>query len=99
MGENYSFDFMEVLVRMLKYLMEGLVVATAAFMFPNKKLSIDDVVLIGFVAAATFSLLDLYSPSLGVSARSGAGLGIGANLVGFPTMNNIPNIAQNMSGP
>jgi hypothetical protein len=96
---SYSFDFMEVFVRILKYLMEGLVVATAAFMFPNKKLTMDDVVLIGFVAAATFSLLDLYSPSLGVSARSGAGLGIGANLVGFPTMNNMPNLSQTMKGP
>jgi 4-amino-4-deoxy-L-arabinose transferase-like glycosyltransferase len=96
---SYSFDFMEVFVRILKYLMEGLVVATAAFMFPNKKLTMDDVVLIGFVAAATFSLLDLYSPSLGVSARSGAGLGIGANLVGFPTMNNMPNISHTMKGP
>lgn len=96
---TYSFDFMEVFVRILKYLMEGLVVATAAFMFPNKKLTMDDVVLIGFVAAATFSLLDLYSPSLGVSARSGAGLGIGANLVGFPTMNNMPNVAQSLKGP
>jgi len=79
--------------------MEGLVVATAAFMFPNKKLTMDDVVLIGFVAAATFSLLDLYSPSLGVSARSGAGLGIGANLVGFPTMNNMPHVTQPLKGP
>lgn len=96
---SYSFDFMEVFVRILKYLMEGLVVATAAFMFPNKKLSMDDVVLIGFVAAATFSLLDLYSPSLGVSARSGAGLGIGANLVGFPTMNNMPNVGSSLKGP
>ena len=97
--DSYNFDFMEVFVRILKYLMEGLVVSTAAFMFPNKKLSIDDVILIGFVAAATFSLLDLYSPSLGVSARSGAGLGIGANLVGFPTMNNMPNVSPTMTGP
>jgi len=35
-------------------------------------------------AAATFSILDTYVPSMGVSARSGAGFGIGANLVGFP---------------
>ena len=59
---------MEVFVRILKYLMEGLVVATAAFMFPNKKLTMDDVVLIGFVAAATFSLLDLYNPQVWESA-------------------------------
>jgi len=35
-------------------------------------------------AAATFSILDTYVPVIAVNARSGAGLGIGANLVGFP---------------
>jgi hypothetical protein len=94
-----SFDLVEIFVRILKYLMEGLVVSTAAFMFPNKKMPLEDVVLIGFVAAATFSLLDLYSPSLGVSARSGAGLGIGASLVGFPNMRSIPDVSGTMTGP
>ena len=45
-----------------------------------------DVVCIGLVAAATFSLLDLAAPSVSSSARTGAGLGVGANLVGFPHM-------------
>ena len=79
------FDFIEVLIRMFKYLLEGLVVSTAAFMFPGKKKNMDEVVLIGFIAAATFSLLDLFAPSIGLSARQGAGMGIGANLVGFPS--------------
>jgi hypothetical protein len=35
-------------------------------------------------AAATFSILDTYVPAMGVSARSGAGLGIGLNMVKFP---------------
>ena len=96
---SQTFDLVEIFVRILKYLMEGLVVSTAAFMFPNKKMSLEEVIMIGFVAAATFSLLDLYSPSLGVSARSGAGLGIGANLVGFPSPNNTPNVAPMMKGP
>lgn len=85
-----SFDIMTVFTNMLKYLMEGLVVATAAFMFPSKKLNLDDVVLIGFVAAATFSLLDMFAPSgdgsygSAKSVRQAAQFGIGANLVGFP---------------
>jgi hypothetical protein len=70
---------------MFKYLLEGLVVSTAAFMFPGKKKNMDEIVLIGFIAAATFSLLDLFAPSIGISARQGAGMGIGANLVGFPS--------------
>jgi hypothetical protein len=79
------FDFVEVLIRIFKYLLEGLVVSTAAFMLPGKKKNMDEVVLIGFIAAATFSLLDLFAPSIGISARQGAGMGIGANMVGFPT--------------
>ena len=79
------FDFVEALIRMFKYLLEGLVVSTAAFMFPGKKKNMDEIVLIGFIAAATFSLLDLFAPSIGISARQGAGMGIGANLVGFPS--------------
>ncbi|MAN25533.1 MAG: hypothetical protein CME10_14815 [Gemmatimonadetes bacterium] len=78
-------DFVEVFIRMFKYLLEGLVVSSAAFMFPGKKKDINEIVLIGFVAAATFSLLDLFAPSIGLSARQGAGMGLGANLVGFPT--------------
>ena len=42
--------------------------------------------VIALTAAATFSILDTYVPSMAVSARSGAGFGIGANLVGFPRM-------------
>ena len=36
------------------------------------------------VAAAVFAILDVVSPSIGSSARQGAGFGLGANLVGFP---------------
>jgi hypothetical protein len=43
-----------------------------------------EVIAIAIVAAAVFAVLDLVSPSIGVTARQGAGFGIGANLVGFP---------------
>ena len=50
-------------------------------------MSIDEVALIALTAAeTTFSILDTYIPSMAVSARSGAGFGIGANLVGFPRL-------------
>lgn len=81
---DYQFDINEIFVRMFKYLLEGLVVSFAAFMFPENRMKFDEIVLIGFVAAAVFSLLDLFSPSIGISARQGAGFGIGANIVGFP---------------
>jgi len=77
-------DLGELVKRAIKYLVEGLMVALAAFAIPKRSLNLDEVSLIALTAAATFSILDTYVPSMGVSARSGAGLGIGANLVGFP---------------
>ena len=59
-------------------------VALAAFTIPKTELNLEEVLLIALTAAATFSILDTYIPSMAVSARSGAGFGIGANLVGFP---------------
>ena len=74
----------ELVTRAIKYLVEGLMVAIAAFAIPKKSLNIEEIVMIALTAAATFSILDTYIPTMAVSARSGAGFGIGANLVGFP---------------
>ena len=79
-------DFTELVKRAIKYLVEGLMVAIAAFAIPKRSLNLDEIDLIALTAAATFSILDTYVPSMAVSARSGAGFGIGANLVGFPSM-------------
>lgn len=80
------FDMNELLKRAIKYLVEGLMVAIAAFAIPKTSLNIEEIALIALIAAATFSILDTYIPSMAVSARSGAGFGIGANLVGFPRL-------------
>ena len=77
-------DLGELLRRAVKYLVEGLMVAIAAYAIPKKQLKIDEVALIALTAAATFCILDAYLPSMAVAARSGAGFGIGGNLVGFP---------------
>ena len=81
-----AFDLSELVRRVVKYLVEGIMVAVAAYAIPKRSLNIDEVMLIALTAAATFSILDTYVPSLAVSARSGAGFGVGANLVGFPRM-------------
>ena len=78
-------DVREVVSRMLKYFVEGLVVAVAAYVMPGKVMKVVDVVCIGLVAAATFSLLVLFAPSVSGSARQGAGFGVGAGLVGWPS--------------
>ena len=76
------FDLNELVKRAIKYLIEGLVVAIAAFAIPKKQLNVEEIVIIALTAAATFSILDVFIPAMGSSARGGAGFGIGANLVG-----------------
>ena len=78
------FDLNELVKRIIKYLVEGLMVAIAAYAIPKRSLNLEEIGLIALTAAATFSILDTYVPSMGVTARSGAGFGIGANLVHFP---------------
>ncbi len=74
----------ELVKRAIKYLVEGLMVAIVAFVIPQKPLKYDEIAIIALMAAATFSILDTFVPTMGASARTGAGFGIGANLVGFP---------------
>jgi hypothetical protein len=74
----------DLLTRVLKYLLEGLAVAVAAFVIPGKTMKYGEVAMIALTATATFAILDIYAPSVGSSARTGAGFGIGAGMVGFP---------------
>jgi ABC-type Co2+ transport system permease subunit len=74
----------EIVKRIIKYLVEGLMVAIACYAIPKRSMNIEEICIIALTAAATFSILDTYIPSMGVTARSGAGFGIGANLVQFP---------------
>jgi ABC-type Co2+ transport system permease subunit len=76
----------ELVKRIIKYLVEGLMVAIAAYAIPKARnaLNVEEIMFIALTAAATFSILDTYVPSMGVSARSGAGFGIGMNMVKFP---------------
>ena len=74
----------EIVTRTIKYFLEGLAVALATFIIPQKKLNLEEILAVAIVAALTFALLDLFAPSVGLTARQGAGVGLGANLVGFP---------------
>jgi ABC-type Co2+ transport system permease subunit len=74
----------ELVKRVIKYLVEGLMVAIAAYAIPKRSLNVEEIVLIALTAAATFSILDTYVPAMGASARAGTGAGIGLNLVKFP---------------
>lgn len=73
----------DLMTRLFKYFIEGLAVAVVAYWLPGK-LKISEIGMISLTAMATFAILDIYAPSIGASARNGAGFGIGAGLVGFP---------------
>jgi hypothetical protein len=80
----FGIDINELIKNAFKYFVEGLMVAIAAFAIPKRSLNLDEVAMIALTAAATFSILDTFLPGMAPTARSGAGMGIGANLVGFP---------------
>lgn len=79
-----GYGFAEIVNRIIKYLIEGLVIAAAAIFIPKKALPLDEVATLAVLAAVVFAILDAVSPSVGVSSRQGAGIGLGFKLVGFP---------------
>ena len=81
-----GFTVSELVTRAIKYLLEGLAVALAMKIIAGKKLDIEEILAVSIIAAVTFALLDLLAPSIGLTARQGAGFGLGANLVGFPRL-------------
>ena len=72
----------EIVTRMIKYLLEGLAVALAMVIIPRKVPSADEILTVSLVAGIVFAILDLLSPSVGLTARQGAGFGLGTQLVG-----------------
>lgn len=81
-ASNFSIDGKEIVVRIIKYILEGAMVGIAALLIPKQRPSIEEIMTIALVAAATFSILDLFSPSISTSARMGVGLALGSGIVG-----------------
>jgi hypothetical protein len=75
------FNLRELMKRVVKYLVEGIIVALAAVVIPQQRLNMNEVTLLALTAAATFSILDTFIPTIAQSTRQGAGLGIGLGLV------------------
>lgn len=74
----------DVVQRVLKLLVTGCAVALAAYYIPaGRRLKLEEVLMIGVSAAAVLAVLDAFAPSIGQSARSGIGLGLGVNMVGL----------------
>ena len=77
-------DARELCKRVVKYVLEGLVVAIAAILLPKNKPDFEAVIALALVAASTFAIVDTMMPSLSYPLNMGVGFGIGANLVNFP---------------
>jgi ABC-type Co2+ transport system permease subunit len=77
-----AFDLSEFIKRIVKYLIEGLVVGIAVYVIPKQKIDLESILLIGLSAAALFAITELFMPSVYVSAKSGLGGVLGANLAG-----------------
>jgi ABC-type Co2+ transport system permease subunit len=75
-------DLTELVKRAIKYLIEGLVVSICLIILPKKQLQVEEIVIVALTAAATFSLLDVFIPSMGISARNGTGAGLGLGIIG-----------------
>ncbi len=84
MPGDFSVDGKQIVVRIIKYILEGSMVAIAVALIPKTKPSLEEIITIALIAAATFSLLDLFAPSIGVFAKAGAGLAIGASIAQWP---------------
>ena len=78
------FDIAELIKRVIKYLVMGLMISLCSFLVPKKAkaLDLEEIVLIGLSSSACFAVLDTYLPSIAVSTRQGVGLAIGAGLMG-----------------
>jgi hypothetical protein len=80
-------DVMEIVMRIVKYLIEGLAVGAAAWAVGRRKLKMEEVVIIAITAAVTLIILDTFSSQIGDSTRLGAGVALGAKIVGgIPTV-------------
>ena len=77
-----TIELQEVLKKFLKYFIEGLAIAIAAFAIPKRQLKLEEVAMIALSGAATFAVLDMYSPEVASGARTGAGIAIGGKHAG-----------------
>ena len=59
-----QYDSKEMTKRAFKYLLQGIIVAMSSYYLPKQKLQIQDILLIAMTASISFSILDMYAPSI-----------------------------------
>lgn len=53
--------------KLLKYLVYGLIIASAIVFIPVNKVRTKDTILISMIGSISFALLDMYSPSVSIN--------------------------------
>ena len=66
---------------LFKYVLEGLAVGIVAKMTLGDRITQEEILMLGLVAAATFAVLDALAPMIGLGARLGTGIAIGGKLL------------------
>jgi hypothetical protein len=54
----------EIMKRVIKYIIQGLMVAIACYAIPKQTLRLEEIGLIALIASLTFSILDTYIPTM-----------------------------------
>ena len=62
--DSYLFDREELLKRISKYLLIGVLVFVTAYYVPKNKLEMNEVLFIGISASAAFGVIDIFYPSV-----------------------------------
>jgi hypothetical protein len=66
---------------LIKYFIQGIAVAVAVYVIPNRRTNYREVLVISVIAALTFFTLDIFTDDISKAARFGTGFGIGLSLV------------------
>lgn len=75
-------DWMEVVRKLLRYCVMGIMSAFVAFYLARGRLDFESIIVLGLSVASSYAVLDLYSPSAGIAARYGFGATVGSVLAG-----------------
>jgi hypothetical protein len=73
--------FYSIIRQVIKYLIQGFVVAMAGYYIPAKKPQLNEIIMISLVAASTFAILEIYMPDAYMAARFGFGFQTGTQLI------------------
>ena len=76
-----SINSRELCKKVVKYILEGLVVSIACLLIPKAKPDFEAIIALGLVASATFAVIDTLMPSLNFPLKFGVGFGIGNSMV------------------